>query len=515
MTEAVAVFDRGMNDLRVMRDSDLFPLRMRDVLGRAKVSQAENIYEADFEYGAQPLRWETLTSGGGSTGHAPGLGGVVMSVNTSAGAVAIRQSRPYLRYQPGKAMAMATAIVMGPAIANNRQRMGFFDDTNGVFFEQGDPDAANGNPSGMFVVMRTDTSGLVVDTRVPLTAWNGPQALIATLDWARIQMVFVEYAWYGAGTARWGVMINGEPHILHQIARGNAAGMVMPWARTGNLPVRYETRNLAATASGNTMTHWGVSVMVEGRVDAQRGFTYSYGMAPATPRRTVGTSQTRFPVLSIRNRTMGVVEFNQANSAVTAGTTSSITLTGTPLTVDQFRGRAIFFPGLGGGNGLTARITGNTTSVLSFGDIVTGAALGTAPAASAPFQIGLLNRGQILPRNLVISANQVCLIELIASIPGSPVVLTGPTWASLASLGSTNSFAERDVSATALTGGEIVYAFTAPAGGSGVVQIELNDLFPLLNTIRGNLPDILTVAVTTTTSAADVGVHIVGQEAMS
>ena len=70
---------------------------------------------------------------------------------------------------------------------------------------------------------------------------------------------------------------------MRRAARGNRAGQARPWARTGNLPVRYEQRNLTAQSSSNDMTHYGVSVCIEGGVDDQRGFTYGYGMALQTP----------------------------------------------------------------------------------------------------------------------------------------------------------------------------------------------------------------------------------------
>jgi len=288
--------------------------------------------------------------------------------------------------------------------------------------------------------------------------------------------------------------------------------MTTAWARTGNLPVRYEQRNTGTTTAINDMIHYGVSVLVEGGQDDQRGFTYSYGMALGTPRRTVAAATTRFPVLSIRNRVMGTQEFTQASAAITAGTTTTITVAGTPWTTNQWIGRFVHFPALG----LTARITANTTNVLTFGDVVNNAALASAPAAASAYTIGLLNRGQILPRRLLISTSAIAQVEIIASTASSPVTLTGATFAALSGLGSPNSFAERDVSATALSGGEVVFKFTAPAGGSGLQDIDLSNLFPLYNTIRGNLPDILTVAVSTQAgTASDVGVDIVGQEAMS
>jgi len=142
---------------------------------------------------------------------------------------------------------------------------------------------------------------------------------------------------------------------------------------------------------------------------------------------------------------------------------------------------------------------------------------------------------------LFISANAAAVVELISSSPTSPVILTSPTWASLANtayslntangsaanvqqalisgsnnsgLGSNYSFAERDVSATGMSGGEVVFAFVSPSGGSGLQQIDLSYFFPLYNTVAGGTPDVLTVAVTTP-GTTNIGVHIVAQEAMS
>jgi hypothetical protein len=333
-------------------------------------------------------------------------------------------------------------------------------------------------------------------------------------------MFWIEYAWYGAGATRFGFWIDGEPVIAHQTGWANYVGQTQPWSRTGNLPVRYEQRNSGVITQVNDLFHFGVSVIVEGGQDDQRGFTYSYGMAPATPVRSITGASTRYPVLSIRPRAMGTIEYTQANSAVTAGTTTSVTLTGTPLTADQFKGRYIYFPGLSttqGGTGAIGRITSNTTSVINFVDNITGLAFSAAPAASAQYTIGILNRGQLLPKRLMCvqtTAAQNVVIELVASTPAAPIRLTGASFAALSGLGSTNSFAERDVSATAIaSGGEVVFAFVL-APGSGVQDIDLSYFFPLLNTLRGNDVDLLSVCVTSTATCT-VGAHLICQEAMS
>lgn len=577
------------------------PKRLRDLSGRLKVSQHKNIYEADFEYGAQPLRWESYTVGGGQIAPKSATGGVQMTLSTAAGDVTIRQSRPYHRYQPGKTMAMASAINFGTANAGQRQRVGFFDDANGIFLEQADPTATN--PYGMFAVIRSDVGGVPVDTRISIESWTGA-AFAQTINWSAIQMVYLEYAWYGAGGLRWGIVVAGEPRILHEFAQGNS-GAAWPWARTGNLPVRYEQRNLTAQSTGNTMYHWGVSVLVDGQVDDQRGFTYGYGMAAGTPARAPGASQTRYPLLSFRYRAMGTLEYGvdsaysgangnlpasgSAISAVSSSTSATtVTLTGTPLVAGAWVGKYFFAraatasitgitisgnvatattaanpnyltvgrwviisgatPATGVINGMVqitsvsastftfattatgtvtgtityqtgqgsiGRITANTTSALTVVDNVQGGPLPVSPAVAGNYILGVINRGQLLPRTLSIFSSANCTLELIASAWSNPISLTGSSFATMYSLGSLNSFAERDVSATALSGGEVVYNTPLPAGA--LQTFDLSNFFALFNNVQGNQPDILTVAVTTpsTFGTGTVGASVICQEAMS
>ena len=659
------------------RESSAMPQRVRDVLGRLKVSVHQNIYEADFEYGPQPLRWEQVVGGNGTITAVPSSGGVRMRVTTSQGDYTMRQSRPYHRYQPGKTMFMATGLNLGTALAGNFQRVGFFDDNNGVFFEQGV--AYAGNPFGMYVVVRTDTGGYIQETRVGLDQWNGDQANIQQLNFNNIQMFWIEYGWYGAGATRFGFWIDGEPIIAHQIGWGNynnttlsTGGQQNPWARTGNLPVRYEQRNLTGTTAINDMYHYGVSVIVEGRTDDQRGFTYSYGLPNTVQTRQINAAVTRFPLLTVRGRIMGTQEYGTVYATTTganvstvsnstasfygtitsniltvnttvsglvangqqitglgipagtvivsnvAGSTTQwvlntsnittlantallgnatvITFTGTPFSnvagaANNYIGRTIFFPGPGVGtaNGVIGRIMQSNSSALFVTDIVTGSNLnavsgvpvvsaiqsptGTGGSAgtnyftvSSPtgisagmsvigtgippgtlvsniagsvvtinqpltaalsttqlqfmtgYCIGLVNRGQLLPRRLMISSDNRCVVELISgSVVNTPVV-TGNVFnfTPLSSLGSNYSFAERDYNATGTTiNGEVVFAFTL-AAGSGLQDIDLSYFFPLYNSIRGSQIDTLTLAITTPSGlGANVGGHLICQEAMS
>lgn len=592
-------------------NTSIAPQRLRDNLGKLEVSEVQNLFEADFEYGLQPMRWENYIVGGGTIAQSSSLGGVNMSVTAASGDAAIRQTRPYVRYQPGKTLYMSSGFLFGAPYTNQRQRLGFFDDGNGLFFEQADPTTAN--PSGMFVVYRTDAGGAgVVDTRIPSNQWLDPQGVFAgnnqyvgKFNVNNIQMWWVEFTWYGAGMLRWGVLVQGEPYVLHQIGIGNLPGQVNAWSRTGNLPVRYEIRNIGPSTA-STMTHFGVSVLAKGKIDTQRGFTYGYGMAPGTPARQPGASATRFPLLSIRYRTMGTMEYgvdaaySGANgtlpvggsaiaSASNSAAATTINLTGTPLVAGAWVGKYIFcrsataavtsvaasagsavitttaspnyltvgrFVTISGatgnttvngtfqitavsagtftiagssittgavggtvtyqsGQGSVGRITANTTSALTVVDNVQGGPMPVPPAAGGNYILGVIDRGQILPQTLNIYSSANCTLELVASTYSSPVSLTAASFSTMYSLGSVNSFVERDVSATALSGGEVVYDTPLPAGG--LQSFDLSNFFPLFNTIQGNQPDILTVAITTpsTFGTSTVGASIIAQEAMS
>ena len=575
------------------------PQRLRDNVGKIKVSESQNLFEADFEYSGQPMRWENYTVGGATITPISNQGGVQLSVTAASGDLAIRQTRPYIRYQPGKTIYMATGHLFGPPYTNNRQRVGFFDDANGMFLEMGDPTATN--PTGMAVVYRSDTgTNGVQEYRTLAVNWSDPNQVVASINWNIIQMFWMEYAWYGAGLLRWGVTIGGEPYTLHQVGIANLPSQIVAWSRTGNLPVRYENRNVGATTA-NSFYHWGVSVLAEGKIDDQRGFTYGYGTAPTR----APASATRYPLLSIRYRNMGTLEYGVDTAysgsngtlptggaaitgvsqtatqtvvtcssatwtpsqwvnkyffsrAATQGLTSITASTGSAVVVTtgtnyMLNGRYVTISGATGnttvngvflvsaasssgftitgagittgavtgtpvmtsGQGPIGRIIANTANTLTVVDNISSTTTTTLPMLIPPsnsgnYIIGLIDRGQILPQTLSIYSSANCTLELISSTFSSPVQLTGASFATAYSLGSLNSFAERDISATALVGGEVVYNTPLPAGG--LQTFDLTPFFPLYNIVQGNQPDVLTVAIT---GSATVGASIIGQEAMS
>ncbi|MCX8016764.1 MAG: hypothetical protein N2690_02500 [Rhodocyclaceae bacterium] len=464
---------------------------MLDPSGRLKIARGQNIYDVDFEYGQQSLRWENFTAGSGSITHMPIEGGVRLRV-ASNNDIAIRQSKPYFRYQPSKGVYASAAVLFGAPATGVTRRVGMYDSDNGVFFEQ--------DATGLWAVRRANTGAGVVDTRVAQANWNidplnGRGRSGRVLDQTRIQMAVLDYAWYGAGRARLGFVISGKLIWCHAFEQANVAGATLPWSRTGNLPCRYEIRRTSAGTAD--FWHWGVSVVVEGGFDEQRGFTFPHAMET----RLAVTS--RRPILSSRVRPLGVIE---ASGTATAGATGTITASG--WTANQWRGRYVLLTG-GTGAGQIARIVSNTTTVLTCENPLTlsNAPFSPAPAAGTTFQIGLVNRGNLTPRQLSISSDAAAYVEII--INGT---LTGASWTDLAAGGSPNSLAQRDIAATAISGGDRIFATYAEPG---TTVIDLRDIQQVSTNILGNTPDVISVVATAFSGTANIAAALVHQEAMA
>jgi hypothetical protein len=241
----------------------------------------------------------------------------------------------------------------------------------------------------------------IVETRIPQSSWNidkvdGSGSSGYNLDVSKMQMWYMDYAWYGAGSIRFGVKNNrGEVIYCHRLVNNNVN--TEAYMRSGNLPARYEVNTFypktilassvlvgdttiavqsttgfptsgnfiitaAATAgsggtgaameyvsytgiSGNsftgctrgltnlsgpgsltnmggaaataftysatapvsvqywgpqcatTISHWGTSVIMDGRYDDDKSIQFNYGQNTPIVYTTAGT---RYPVLSIR-----------------------------------------------------------------------------------------------------------------------------------------------------------------------------------------------------------------------
>jgi len=92
-----------------------------------------------------------------------------------------------------------------------------------------------------------------VDTRYTQGTWNidnvdGTGISGYNLDLSKMQMLYMDYSWYGAGFIRWGFRgPNGDIIYCHKVPNNNLN--YEAYMRSGNLPARYETTTFAKTTT--------------------------------------------------------------------------------------------------------------------------------------------------------------------------------------------------------------------------------------------------------------------------
>jgi hypothetical protein len=118
-----------------------------------------------------------------------------------------------------------------------------------------------------------------IDTKVPQEDWSidpcdgtGPTGY--NLDLSKIQMIYMDYSWYGAGKIRFGFKTtNGEVQYTHEFTHNNI--QFESYFRSGNLPARYEVTTFDNPSYIPSLFHWGTSVIMDGRFDDDKAYLFT------------------------------------------------------------------------------------------------------------------------------------------------------------------------------------------------------------------------------------------------
>ncbi len=228
-----------------------------DAFGRLRVSNPVTLFESKQIFDNQDLFWSTSASNG-QIDYIQDQAATLMSVSGTNGAFVIKQSKQRVNYQPGKSLVFISTFVFGTAASNIVRRSGYFDDKNGIFFEQ--------SGSNLNFCLRSNYTSTPVTTQVSQSAWNldkldGSGSSGIALDITKAQICFIDLEWLGVGRVRAGFVLNGLPVYVHEFNRANTLTGV--YMSTPNLPVRYEIRSLAAGSTG-LLTEICSTVLSEG-----------------------------------------------------------------------------------------------------------------------------------------------------------------------------------------------------------------------------------------------------------
>jgi len=268
-----------------------FPPTNVDAFNRLVVAQPYTLFDSQNRF-AIDNQFDTSTATGGSTTYLPNESSVQLSVTTSSGSEVVRQTYRTMPYQPGKGLGLLATFAMNQGKTGLRQRVGYFNTQNGVFFQQNDTTLA--------FVLRTYTSGAPVDTTITQANWNGDK-LDGTgptgrnLDVTKTQILAIDFEWLGVGDVRCGFFEDGKFVVCHTFHNDNINTSV--YMTTAILPVRYEISNTASTASSSSMKQICSSVYSSGGYEQT---SIDHVARRTSIFTTINTAATFFPIVSIR-----------------------------------------------------------------------------------------------------------------------------------------------------------------------------------------------------------------------
>lgn len=284
---------------QLMANSSTLPVSIdgtnTDAFGRIRVSQPYTLFDSQNRYAADN-QFDVATTGTGTTTFLSNEAAVKMEVTSGGVGSVTRQSYRSFPYQPGKGLLILATFVMDSSQSLNlTQRVGYYNDDNGVFFQRVD-----GTYSFVLRSSSTPTPGTPSDIRtVNQSNWNGDKldgtgASGYTLDPSKAQILWMDFEWLGVGSVRCGFIINGEYIICHTF--NNANDITSVYMTTAILPVRYEIKTVTSAVAAS-MKAICCSVVSEGGFEQT---SIDHVARRTTVFTNIDTAATFYPIVSIR-----------------------------------------------------------------------------------------------------------------------------------------------------------------------------------------------------------------------
>ncbi len=307
-----------------------------DSFGKLLVAQQTTVAEYLATYGVDTEKLSVELAGAGSVTHLPLHSGMLMTNGTAAGDRCELVSHFYHPYNLGMGRLIEFTNMCGDAGKNNLTRKwGYGDDNDGLFFME-----INGVLNAVIV---NSSSGSVVYNYYPQTEWShdrldgtnnvfnpSGKTFIRTFD----NITWIDFQWLGAGKVRFGVVLDGERILCHEVSHSNS--LATPYMRSGSLPIYFEQANTGVTASSSEFRIW-CTVVKNGGIfkPSSKDFTFEPAAVSVTSTTPVVIANMRASqqINSINNRKSSYIEdisvFSSA-SPVVIELWKNCTIGGTP-----------------------------------------------------------------------------------------------------------------------------------------------------------------------------------------
>jgi hypothetical protein len=274
---------------------DPFSPTSLDAFGRLRVSEPYTLFDSQNRYAADN-QFDVATTGTGTTTFLSNEAAIKMEVTGAGVGSVIRQSYRSFPYQPGKGLLLLATFVMDSSTnVNLTQSVGYFNDSNGVFFKR-----TGSTNSFVLRSSSTPTPGTPSDIRTVNQAdWNGDKLDGSgesglTLDPSKAQILWMDFEWLGVGSVRCGFIIDGTYITCHTFDNANEITSV--YMTTAILPVRYQITSTTAAVAAS-MKAICCSVISDGGFEQT---SIDHVARRTTAFTNIDTAATFYPIVSIR-----------------------------------------------------------------------------------------------------------------------------------------------------------------------------------------------------------------------
>lgn len=277
-----------------------------DAFGRLRIANPITLFESQHRY-RENEHFNTLIVGTASSNYIQAESSLSLNVGTTLNDGVYKEAKRVSAYQPGKSLLIMNTFAMNDPKPGLTQRVGYFGNNDGIYLE------SNGTSNVLSIVLRSNASGTISETRVPQSQWNVDKFgsdqnsyswQIATepgrgpLNVANTNIFWTDIEWLGVGDVRCGFVVDGMMLPAHVFHNDNSKKSV--YMSTACLPIRYEIFNHTSTASASAMKQICSTVISEGGYQIS-GTQRSSGNTPTHPT-TLTTAGVYYPVLSLRLR---------------------------------------------------------------------------------------------------------------------------------------------------------------------------------------------------------------------
>ena len=184
-----------------------------DSFGRLRVSESLDIFDNKNISSRNAGSFNEVTVGAGAIAYTYQTASVQLSISQANNDRALRESR-YLFYIPAKGQNVYATGILSEASTDD-----------------------------IYCVVRTSTSGSVVNTKVLRSDWidpvDGSGLSTVDIDFTKAGIFKIDFQWLGVGKVQFSIVdVNGNQILVYEDKNSFTNGNV--YMRSGSLPIRYE-----------------------------------------------------------------------------------------------------------------------------------------------------------------------------------------------------------------------------------------------------------------------------------